>query len=482
MSEKIFNLGRKFLKLFVKIDMLYNVIMHKVKMSALRWCFVAIIFLSYLVVSCSGNSSYYLRKQLKFSTTQHMVCTYDISQSYQVYLPTAFVKNKKWPIVYMFDPHANGQLAIDHARDAAERYNFILIASNNSKNNAPNIDHIISILFADVASRYPVNEKLVYAVGFSGGGRVASSIALSTGKIRGIITCSAGLTDLNPVSVPHKFEVYAIAGKEDFNYEEGMSISTQLSGTGWLYTIDTFDGGHNWPANKYFDDAFLWFNLNAMRDKTIAPDSKLIDVKYNNCLSKFKHLLNDKKYIQAEAEGRKGLAFFDQLHNVRRIDKEVQNIESLDGYHVEKQRESEIKNIEQQLRDGYLQRFGSGDLNWWHHEIETLNNKLKTEQEDMMRQMYCRVKGFLGIVCYSYTSKAIASKDLNLATKCINIYGMVEPENTDCYFFKALLYDFKNQSDSAVLMINRAKEFGFTDTLKIREQFSKKTLLLLKGK
>lgn len=447
----------------------------------MRLWVVGFVTLAYLMISCSGNTSYYLRKNLKLSTVQHVVCTSDTSQSYQVYLPSAFVRERKWPVMFMFDPHGSGQLAIDHAKAAAERYNYILIASNNSRNNASNIDHIIQALFTDVYSRFPVNDKRVYAAGFSGGGRVASSIALSTGKMRGIITCSAGMPELNPLSVSRKFEIFAIAGKEDFNYDEVMSLSSQLAGASWLFMIEAFDGGHNWPPAKYFNDALLWFELNGMRDGSIPTDKKLVNVMYDSSVTRYKDLLHKKMYIQAEAEGRKGITFFDQLHNTRRLQKEVENIQSLDGYHAEKQKESEVKDMERQLSDGYLQRFTQGDHEWWKRETDNLKEKLKTEKDSMTRQMFSRVKGFLGIVCYSYTSKAIATKDLNMAAKCTDIYGMLEPENTDYLYYKALLYDFRNQSDSALIMLKRAKEYGFSDTVKIREQFSKKTFLMLKG-
>ena len=121
--------------------------MNKLKKSVFRRgvliSMTGLLSLTYLLSACKGTPSYYLRKDLKFSTVKHVLCNADTTQSYQVYLPTAYTKDKKWPVVFMFDSHGSGQMAVEHAMAAAERYNFILIGSNNSKNNVPNLDYIV---------------------------------------------------------------------------------------------------------------------------------------------------------------------------------------------------------------------------------------------------------------------------------------------------------------------------------------------------
>ena len=154
----------------------------------------------------------------------------------------------------------------------------------------------------------------------------------------------------------------------------------------------------------------------------------------------------------------------------------------MDGYHIEKQKETEVNDLERQLRDGYLEKFVSADLDWWKKEIDVLNDKLKHEKDSMTRQMYSRIKGFLGIVCYSYTSQAMSKKDMKLAERNIGIYSIVEPENSDCFYYKALWYDYQEKPDSAVSLLNRSIKFGLMDTAKIRLQFSKKTYNLFHQK
>src|ERR1700757_2305239 len=55
-------------------------------------------------------------------------------QSYALYLPAAYTPQKSWPIVYAFDPGAQGDAPVRLYREVAEKYGYILAGSNNSQN------------------------------------------------------------------------------------------------------------------------------------------------------------------------------------------------------------------------------------------------------------------------------------------------------------------------------------------------------------
>src|SRR6185503_7366258 len=58
----------------------------------------------------------------------------DSSQSYALYLPSNYTPNRKWPVLYAFDPGARGRVPVERFKEAAERYGWIVIGSNNSRN------------------------------------------------------------------------------------------------------------------------------------------------------------------------------------------------------------------------------------------------------------------------------------------------------------------------------------------------------------
>ncbi len=441
------------------------------KLKLIRWIKLLLI-IPLIIISCKGNQQK-VNKPMKFNEIKKIIIVQDTTQGYSIYLPIGYNVKKKWPVLFMFDSHGNGTLAVNHAKEAAERFGYILVGSNNSKNGVQNIDHIVNALFTDVFSHYSIDERRVYTAGFSGGGRVASNLAVSSGKIRGVITCSAGLPQFNQQNISKKFEICAIAGKEDFNYEEVESLSDVLDGTGWRYFIASFDGGHIWPPNNYIDDAILWFQLNAMRDGLIPEDAPLIEQTFDSITLKINGCLKHKQFAKAELECKKGISFLYGLHKIRSFEKGRDKVKSTDGYQQDIQKQLQMNEMEKQLRNGYLEKFFSADTNWWTNEIKTLNEKISDNNDPLTKQMYSRIKGFLGIVVYSYTSKAINGNDAAFTNKCLKIYETLEPKNPDLFFYKALILDKAYQTQKAIAMLKTAIDYGFTDQYKIKELFSK---------
>ena len=82
----------------------------------------------------------------------------------------------------------------------ADKYNFVLIGSNNSKNGNDwkTTENIWQNLFNDTQSRLILNRDRIYTCGFSGGAKVASYIALHHNEVKAVIAGGAGLPDETP--------------------------------------------------------------------------------------------------------------------------------------------------------------------------------------------------------------------------------------------------------------------------------------------
>ena len=110
--------------------------------------------------------------------TDPVRCGADPGLSYALYLPSAYSPQKPWPILYVFDPRGRGRLAAELFRDVAERRGFLVASSNNTESDnpeAPN-DRVISILLEDTHGRLSIDERRIYASGFSGGARMACGL------------------------------------------------------------------------------------------------------------------------------------------------------------------------------------------------------------------------------------------------------------------------------------------------------------------
>jgi len=196
----------------------------------------------------------------------NITCEADATQSYVLYLPAAYTPDRAWPVILAFDPAGRGRAPVERYQAAAERYGYVVVGSNNSRNGAQALGQIVSILTTDVFSRVHVDPRRVYAAGMSGGARVALSIAIGSRAIAGVIASSAGYPD-GEARKRLPFPVFATAGTEDFNHLEMRLLDRALSTP---HHLAIFEGGHTWLPTSLATEAIEWMQLQAMKSG-IAP-------------------------------------------------------------------------------------------------------------------------------------------------------------------------------------------------------------------
>src|ERR1044071_4937063 len=95
---------------------------------------------------------------------------------------------------------------------------------------------------------FAIDDARMYATVFSGGARVAVSIAAGCKCLAGVMANGAGFpVDLTPSPQMH-FVFFGAAGIDDFNYPELKSLEEPLTKAGINHRIQTFDGRHEWPT------------------------------------------------------------------------------------------------------------------------------------------------------------------------------------------------------------------------------------------
>src|SRR4051812_18831240 len=88
----------------------------------------ALVFL--LALACSASAQQ--PALAPGAIVERVVTGADATQSYALYLPSNYTPQKKWPVIFGFDPGARGKVPVALFRDAAEKYGYIVAASNNS--------------------------------------------------------------------------------------------------------------------------------------------------------------------------------------------------------------------------------------------------------------------------------------------------------------------------------------------------------------
>jgi dienelactone hydrolase len=201
-------------------------------------------------------------------------CAANPSQSYSLYLPSAYTPERPWRLLVGFHPGARGRAIVEKYRAAAERFGYIVAGSNNSRNGPWETSvAAIQAMSADLGQRFAIDQRRLYMTGHSGGARVALQIALTTQRIAGVIASSAGYPDSRPrASVP--FAIFSTAGTEDFNNIELQLLDRALKTP---HRLAIFEGGHTLPPDDVAMEAIEWLELQAMASGLRPRDEALID-------------------------------------------------------------------------------------------------------------------------------------------------------------------------------------------------------------
>lgn len=216
-----------------------------------------------------------------------VVCAGDASQSYALYLPSDYSPDRAWPLLMGFHPGGRGRAIVETYQEAAEKYGYIVVASNNSRNGPWEIAaKAISAMTGDVSQRFRIAAGRYYMTGHSGGSRVALQVALASKKIDGVIASSAGYPDSQPrKSVP--FVIFGTAGTEDFNYIEMQLLGRELKTP---HHVVIFEGGHTLPPIPVATQAIEWLEIQAMASGTRAKDLALIERLYGAAVASAERL------------------------------------------------------------------------------------------------------------------------------------------------------------------------------------------------
>lgn len=207
----------------------------------------------------------------KGSVNDTVLCTKDNRQTYAIYLPTGYTTSKAFPCIYFFDAHARGSLPVRRYKDIAEKYGFVLVGSNNSQNGMAlaETNGVAKTMMEDVQARVNIDRKRIYTSGFSGGSRVAASIALAGGGIAGVIGCAGGFPQ-EEGTPQGKFDYFGIAGTYDFNFSEMAQLDQMLEQSGFVHQLLTSSGSHGWAAAKDLETGVLWLQANAIDRKSVV--------------------------------------------------------------------------------------------------------------------------------------------------------------------------------------------------------------------
>jgi pimeloyl-ACP methyl ester carboxylesterase len=419
-------------------------------------------FLLSAIFFCAGLQS---RSQM----TDTVLCKSDPAQFYALYVPLK-AKTEALPLVFCFDPHGAGSLPVRKYRALAEAYGFILVGSYNSKNGNdwPTTENIWQHLSEDTHNRLKFDSRRVYTIGFSGGAKVASYIAIQHPGIAGVIAGGAGLPD-GVSATDYPFSFTAIAGQGDLNLTELVAVSGEFDKTHTRHRLILFDGKHEWAPVNTMGLAFAGLRFDAMRMGLTPKDNYFLSTYIAGSKKRLRAYLLTNQLIKASQECTLSISDLDGLsRQVNWFRQQAAALAANPNYLAQQQAQQSLLQTEQNTKAEYMQHFQQGDEQYWTSTIHDLEAKSVGHTPE--EQMYQRLLAYLSLAFYSISNQLINGNDNAQARRFVDLYKMADPTNNEAWYFSAILDAREGRTPETEADLLKAGKYGFRDKVRLLQQ------------
>jgi len=399
-----------------------------------------------------------------------VTCLADPGQSYALYLPSNFTTSRKWPIIYVFDPFARGQNAVEVVRAAAEKLGYIVVASNNSKNGPTGRSReAAQAIWQDTHQRLPIELDRHYFAGLSGGARVATSLAISCDCAAGVVGNAAGFPIGKEPSRDMKFGYFATVGDADFNYAEFAQLRPKLDSSDMHYLIRTFEGPHGWaPANVWIE-ALEWMDLQAMATGILPRDAMRIQAALDASMAQAKSFETAGDYLAAVREYQSIARNFNGLGSVNAAQARFSELQKSKQVRAAQKRETadlaEQERLEAlpsaqmaKLQDGELDAMAFGDL---RSSVEDL--KRRAASKDKSSLITKRALSGLVVEAYEAGQTSMDKKYYSVALRYFELAAAGSANPAWAHYQRARIYAITSDKKSMLTELKTCLAAGVHD-------------------
>lgn len=400
-------------------------------------------------------------------------------QSYALYLPSKYTSTRTWPILYAFDPGARGKLPVERFKDAAEKYGWIVVGSNNSRNGPMQaaID-AWKAMWTDTHERLAIDQRRIYTTGFSGGARVAVMLADLCGDcVAGVIGCGAGFPSGLVPAATMQFVFFGTVGIDDPNFPEVRALDDALLKAGITHRVRVFAGRHEWAPEPVATEAIEWLEVQAMKAGKRGRDDNLIDElwqKYSAAGKAFESANKPYESYQILA----GLPdTFKGLHDTSEAEKRARQLRDSrpvkDALREERQQIMRQRDAEREIytlmaASATEEAFDSGVR--LRASIAELQKSAKVENDTGERRVARRVSEGLFIGLFEQGINLLqAQKSYDQAARKFELAVAVAPDRPGAFFYLACAYALNGEKKKSLQALKSATEKGFSDLAAITD-------------
>jgi dienelactone hydrolase len=403
-------------------------------------------------------------------------------QTYALYLPAGYTPDRKWPILYAFDPGGRGKRPVGQFRAAAEKYGYVVAGSNDSRNGlmAAPLKQIINALWKDTHERLSIDDARVYAAGFSGGARVANGLAVACGGcVAGVISSGAGFPPENTPTASLPYAFFGTVGVDDFNFREMRPLERTLDALGVVSRLATFDGRHQWCPEEVCAEGVEWMELLAMGRGRRPKDDALIDGALARYAARAEQLRRPADAYERYAALRAVAQTFDGLRDVARYGAEAAELKKTKEFRAavaaeQKQIDEEQERAREMLAEGgaLLDDSTRDDALVRIRRLAALLRERANSAEDGGARRVAR-RTLAHVYAETFESAMYVyepRKEFKVAAANLELAAEVLPAYAEIEFELARVLALDGRDGRALAALSRAADKGFRDAAAIERE------------
>jgi dienelactone hydrolase len=395
----------------------------------------------------------------------------DASNSYALYLPAAYSPAKRWPLLLVFDPFARGEVSVKLFQEAAEKYGFIVVGSNNSR-NFEDPSTAVRLLWADVNARYAIDPRRLYVAGLSGGARVASSLALACKDcVAGVIANGAGLPQHAAVPGPEVADWFLVAGTTDFNYPELLHLDEALATNHAATRFVVYDGPHGWMPKEFTERALAWLQLRAMLKGTAEVDKEFVGKQFDDRLAQAQSARKGGDILQAVRAYREIAQDFSAFRDVKEEEATARSLAESEEFRKAAKNEKAILDLQDAVTNKVANQVaaiaqGSDDRTTVVAQLQTaVDDAYRDEKGSNPARAQAIERGLAAAFAYAVESgqQDMLKKDYVAARAMFQAGEIILPQSAWASYLLATAHVQLREKKPAIQELKKAMEKGLTN-------------------
>lgn len=401
------------------------------------------------------------------------------TETFSIYFPALYDASKLSAIVFIFDPGGMGKRGIQPFVKSAEKYNYILVCSNDSRNGPyeRNFD-VADRLFNHIFTTYSIDPKQIYTAGFSGGSRLANTIAVLTKQIQGVIACGAGFSTY-PGHVPAK-EAYSYAGlvgDTDMNYREMTNNITWFNKSKVDNELFYFSGNHRWPSQDQVERVFDWLQIQAYKKGIRLKNESIIKQAYLRNYREADSLEKAGLLYSSVFEFERILRNYNATLRLDSIQLKIKALKKNKKYAEQLKIQKRIATEEERIVIKFRERFNNDlkkgkstdNFKWWKKELNRLDSDYVNAEDIYLKQMGERIRFLLFAMAIETSNGLIGANKFKKALYCDQFLAIQRPNEAFPYYRLAQNYARLLDEANFILNLEKVLQLGFTDKERLKK-------------